>query len=222
MPNISYALLVLIILTSSACGTDSTGDDPTNTNTTSGLLVTSHTPSLNEVDVSLNSTISILFNSTLDESTISPSSIVLQDQNGAINSSVSHSNGTVTITPSSILDPSTVYTVTLQTTLENIDNEPLPTAYAWSFITGINTQPTAGLCDPLLPASGNIITANSSQASTLGTLVSSLNAGDTLLLEDGTYNLNGVSLRFNTPGVTLMKHQHNLRACSYQSYSFIE
>ncbi len=68
---------------------------------------------------------------------------------------------------------------------------------------------TGHFCYPLPAATGNTVTADPSDVSNLNSIVSNLNTGDTLLLADGDYQLNGVSLRFNTPGVTLRSASGN-------------
>lgn len=164
------------------------------------LTVSSYTPSFDAVDVALNSTIRVFFNSALIESSINATSVKLVDaSNATIAAVITHSNGILTIDPVSALEPLTQYTVSLSDTLKNTNGNTLPAGFSWRFIT----QATSGYCDPLPPASGNIITVDTSQSSNLDSIVASLNTGDTLLLEDGTYNLNGVSLWFNTPGVTM-------------------
>ena len=179
-------------------------------NTTTALVINSHTPLANEIDVPLSSSISVVFNSVLNESSINDTSVkLLAHDNVSIVTDISHSNGTIIITPVSSLEPLTQYTVTLLDTLKNIDNNTLSAEFSWGFITEKNITSTAGFCDPLPPASGKTITANTSQASNLNNIVSSLNTGDTLLLEDGTYSLNGIWLWFNTPGVTLRSASGN-------------
>ena len=64
-------------------------------------------------------------------------------------------------------------------------------------------------CDPLPAPGGNIVSASTSDVHNLDQIVSSLNTGDTLLLEDGIYLLNGTALWFNTPGVTLRSASGN-------------
>ena len=75
--------------------------------------------------------------------------------------------------------------------------------------TSAVTLQTNNFCDPLPVPGGNIVTASTSDVHNLDQIVSSLNTGDTLLLEDGTYLLNGTALRFSTPGVTLRSASGN-------------
>ena len=60
---------------------------------------------------------------------------------------------------------------------------------------------SSDLCPPLDPPSGPTITV--STVSELQNAVNTATAGDTILVTDGVYNLDGVYLRFDTPNVTL-------------------
>lgn len=68
---------------------------------------------------------------------------------------------------------------------------------------------TGNFCEPLAAPTDNIVRASVADVNNLDTIVSSLNTGDTLLLEDGVYQLNGTSLRFRTAGVTLRSASGN-------------
>jgi hypothetical protein len=57
------------------------------------------------------------------------------------------------------------------------------------------------LCPPLSPPTGSTVTV--STVTELENAVNSAASGDTILVTDGTYDLNGVYLRFDVPNVTL-------------------
>ncbi len=65
-------------------------------------------------------------------------------------------------------------------------------------------------CIPLPPPSGNIV--NVTTVSQLESAVNNATAGTTILVADGTYNLNGVYLRFDVPNVTLRSTSGNREA----------
>lgn len=65
----------------------------------------------------------------------------------------------------------------------------------------------ADLCPPLSAPTGNIV--NVSTVSELQNAVNTVSSGDTILIADGTYNLNGVYLRIDTPNVTLRSQSGN-------------
>ena len=89
-------------------------------------------------------------------------------------------------------------------------------------VTVANSE-TSAQCTPLLAPSGNIITVNPSQVQQLPGIVTSANQGDNILLEDGTYDLNGSVLWFSTPGVTLRSSSGNPEAVILDgSYSSTE
>jgi len=62
---------------------------------------------------------------------------------------------------------------------------------------------STSFCDPLPPPAGNLIHVYPSQAGELGAIVQAAATGDTILLHDGTYELHGDYLWFDTPGVTM-------------------
>lgn len=64
-------------------------------------------------------------------------------------------------------------------------------------------------CDPLPPATGAVIEVGPAQVAELQGIVGNAVTGDTILLEDGTYDLNGAYLQFTTPGVTLRSKSGN-------------
>lgn len=70
----------------------------------------------------------------------------------------------------------------------------------------------AGQCAPLPAPTGNIITVDPAQAANLDDIVNSAVSGDTILLADGTYELHGDYLWFDTPGVTLRSASGNREA----------
>jgi hypothetical protein len=68
----------------------------------------------------------------------------------------------------------------------------------------------SSLCLPLPAPTGNVITV--SNVSQLESAVNSASSGTTILVVDGTYNLNGVYLRFDTSNVTLRSASGNREA----------
>ena len=58
-------------------------------------------------------------------------------------------------------------------------------------------------CEPLGPPDGNLIAVGPDQVGELQGIVAAAETGDVILLEDGTYPLDGAYLWFGTPGVTL-------------------
>ena len=71
-------------------------------------------------------------------------------------------------------------------------------------------SPGGSLCPSLPPPSGHTVTV--STVSALENAVNNAASGDTILLTDGTYPLNGVYLRFDVPNVTLRSAGGNREA----------
>ncbi len=67
-------------------------------------------------------------------------------------------------------------------------------------------------CDPLPPPAGSVVHVYPAQASQLDALVAAAATGDTILLHDGTYDLHGDYLWFDTPGVTMRSASGNREA----------
>jgi hypothetical protein len=65
-------------------------------------------------------------------------------------------------------------------------------------------------CPPLAPSTGNLV--NVSTVQQLQKAVNSAVPGTAILVADGTYNLDGVYLQFDTPGVTLRSASGNREA----------
>jgi hypothetical protein len=68
---------------------------------------------------------------------------------------------------------------------------------------------TSSHCSALPAPGGNIVPVDPSQAADLDDIVRDAAVGDTILLADGTYNLNGDYLRFDTSGVTMRSDSGN-------------
>ena len=79
-------------------------------------------------------------------------------------------------------------------------------------------------CAPLPPPSGNVVTV--STVLELESAVNNAASGTTILVTDGIYNLNGVYLRFDTPGVTLRAASGNREAVildgNYQTTEIVQ
>ena len=69
---------------------------------------------------------------------------------------------------------------------------------------------TATMCSPLPPASGTVV--NVANVTQLENAVNTAVSGQTILIADGIYNLNGVYLRIDVPNVTLRSASGNREA----------
>jgi uncharacterized protein YcfL len=101
-------------------------------------VVSARAPRINATDVSINAVVTAAFSKPMDDATIDGSTFFVEDGSGQVPGSVSYDAGTQTATfaPSTPLDLSTVYTVTIDTGVESTSHEPLYGApEVWSFTT---------------------------------------------------------------------------------------
>ncbi len=64
-------------------------------------------------------------------------------------------------------------------------------------------------CPPLAAPTGNVVNVDTSQTAELQSIVSNASPGDTILLADGIYNLDGAHLWIDAPGLTLRSASGN-------------
>ena len=84
-----------------------------------------------------------------------------------------------------------------------------PPVYQASTGAAIRVAHAGAFCPSLPPAVGNVIDVYPSQASQLQSIVLNAFAGDTILLHDGTYNLNGDYVWIRAPGLTMRSASGN-------------
>jgi len=77
---------------------------------------------------------------------------------------------------------------------------------------GLPRGASPGACQPLPPPTGHTIEVYPSQVGQLRQIIQNATSGDTILLHDGTYALNGEYLWFATPNVTLRSYSGNREA----------
>ena len=74
------------------------------------------------------------------------------------------------------------------------------------------TPPPGGYCEPLPMPTEGIISVTTADMGTLDSIVGGASTGETVVLEDGTYTIDGQVLHFATPGVTLRSASGNREA----------
>jgi parallel beta-helix repeat protein len=93
-----------------------------------------HSP--NGTDVPVDKVIEVVFSEELDLEYITPSAILLKDQNGSfVNGTISYENLTLTFTPTMDLEPGSVYTVLVNKLLKDPAGNDLGTEFSWEFTT---------------------------------------------------------------------------------------
>ena len=100
--------------------------------------VGSVTPADLSIGVAMDTEISITFNESMAAATISASSITISP---AVSGSISYDTAAMraTFTPSTDLDASTTYTMTISTACTDAAGNALAAAYSWQFTTGSTT-----------------------------------------------------------------------------------
>ena len=139
-------LIVLGILLVFGCGLfpseDSTSTDTTPTDTTAPTI-SSTSPSSGANSVSISSNISINFSEEMDSSTINSTNITVADNNGnAVGGVVSYNNNFAIFNPSTDLNFSTTYAITVSTGVKDSAGNALASSYNWNF-TSANAAPKA-------------------------------------------------------------------------------
>ncbi len=74
------------------------------------------------------------------------------------------------------------------------------------------TPPPGGYCEPLPMPTEGIVSVTTADMGSLDSIVAGASTGETLVLEDGTYTIDGQVLHFATPGVTLRSASGNREA----------
>lgn len=112
---------------------------------TTGVLVApiviSTDPTHLETGVALNKMVAVTFNQAMNPLTINGSSFFFTQNGNTIPGSIAYAGNMASFTPSSLLLPSTVYTGTLTTDVENPAGTALMSTYTWTFTTASQLGP---------------------------------------------------------------------------------
>lgn len=182
----SIGILVLSALSVSSCKTPdvSGGAGPGGGGGVPALRVTSTSPSNLQSGVPTTTTISVTFNQDIDPATVTDTSF----NTGGITGTISVVGNVITFTPGSPspLPESKTYVVQLQSGsagIRGLDGSSLPSIFSWSFTTLSTTDCT----DPDVLCVDD--TAGPQQEySTIQSAVAVATAGQTVLVQNGTYS----------------------------------
>ena len=99
--------------------------------------ITGRTPSPNATNVPRDTNVQVQFSEPMNPATIDASSVHLRKQGSGtdVPASVSYSGTTATLDPNADLDPSAVYTVTVDGSVEDLAGNALGAPDSWSFTT---------------------------------------------------------------------------------------
>jgi hypothetical protein len=170
--------------------------------------VISTDPVNNALNVFMNTDVEANFSVPMDPTTISQTTFNIYQGTTLVVGTVNYSGTKVTFTPSTTLDPNTVYTATITTGARNVQGAPLESNYVWTFKTGTYLDPTVISINPANNAKGvplnKTVNATFSLAMnplTINTTTFTLSQGTTPITGIVTYS--GTTASFN-PAVDLL------------------
>jgi hypothetical protein len=108
-----------------------------------------------DVTVPLNQIVSATFSEPMDPGTIIGANFTLTWPSGTVTGVVSYAPSTnaLVFTPSANLLPTTTYTATISTGVQNVALQPMASSYTWIFETGTTTNTTSPELVSTVPAS---------------------------------------------------------------------
>jgi hypothetical protein len=117
-------------------------------------LVTSVSPVNGAIDINTGTTLDVVFNEAMNSSTITSSTIELRSGSTVVSATVTYNTTSLsaTLTPSSPLSPSTIYTATVKggaSGVKDAAGNALASDYTWSFTTA-SPPPNEGNGGPIL------------------------------------------------------------------------
>ncbi|HLN19886.1 MAG TPA: Ig-like domain-containing protein [Bacteroidales bacterium] len=130
-PFFISVVIVAFILIINGCTKEQIDKSPADL---TGPEITSVSPANNST-IAVSSTPEATFNEKIDETTLS-SAFIVRNGNNVIPGTVSYAEMKATFIPSVSFQPSTLYTCTITTALQDVSGNYLETDYIWSFTTG--------------------------------------------------------------------------------------
>ncbi len=147
-----YNVIILTIcgvlaLLLSACTEKSGTNDPNGNTDTTPPTVISTSPTNTQTNVPVGTNISIIFSEEMNPSTIAASTITIS---GGVVSTLSYANQTVTLDPTTNLNYSTTYTITVTSAVKDEAGNPMATQFSFTFTTevDVNGPPTVVATTP--------------------------------------------------------------------------
>jgi hypothetical protein len=157
-------------------------------------IVVSTSPVVNATGVSINTTVSAVFNEAMDAATINVMTFTLKQGTTAVPGLVTYNDSTATFSPISTLALNTTYTATITTGAKDPAGNAMVNDYVWSFTTGSSADIAAPLViytDPVNAATGVVLNKKISATFSEAMNASTLN-GVTFTLKQGTTPITGI------------------------------
>jgi hypothetical protein len=176
----------------------------TGTVTVDGLIISSNTtpplviasrPVAGATNVTVNTTLTVTFNETMDAATINSSNFILKDGSGnPVSGSFAYFVKTAAFKPGTNLSPNTTYTVTITSGVKDLAGNHMSNPYSWDFTTGITPDAIPPAAISTTPADGAINVRRNEVISALFNEAidySSIHAATFLLKESGGASVSG-------------------------------
>jgi hypothetical protein len=161
----STAALFALVLFAGACG-----DDPAPDPISARPTVTAFGPGSSALGVPRNATVTVQFSEAMAIATINANTFTLKAGLVAVPAVVTYSGTTATLTPSSILAASTLFTATLSMGAKDMQGDSLQSAKVWTFTTAA-TAATGPAIVNLGTAGSYVILAKSGISTTGATAI---------------------------------------------------
>lgn len=118
--------------------------------------ITGHSPLADELDVPVNSSITVAFSEPIDAATVTASTFLLSDGVDIIQGTVSANGQTATFTPIATMQWDTNYAATITTGVCDLAGNALAADYTWSFTTGAEPDTIPPVITAVLPANNAV------------------------------------------------------------------
>jgi methionine-rich copper-binding protein CopC len=182
------AMLLVVLVTGCKKDDNDTGVRPT---------VTSTDPMNEATGIAINSVISATFSESMDPSTLTTSTFLLEQGIAIVTGTVEYVGENVTFTPDANLAPNATYSATITTGAKNLSGKPLTDDYIWTFTTSSVADiahPTVTQTEPLNSATEVAINrkvlvtfSEPMEPTTITGLTFTLNQGSTPVTGEVTY-----------------------------------
>jgi hypothetical protein len=194
------ALYVILLAVFAASCAKEVVNDQTAANPLSTAVIAETLPANLADTVAVNPVVAVTFQSTVNPTDVSASTITLLEGTTPVQGTVSVSSNTATFTPAADLKPNTSYTATVKTTLKggSLDKKGNDNEHSWSFKTGTHHRANALSVVSVLPLNSAVSVAVAVQptvtfsedltATTFKTTKITLKQGSTTVAGSVTYS----------------------------------
>jgi len=168
--------------------TDTTGTEADTTAPT----VTPGTPAHNAAGVAVNTTVTAVFSETMDDTTVTDTTLLVNDGVSNVAGTVTYSDLTATFTPTANLAYSTTYTVTILSTVADLAGNAMVTNASWSFTTSSDSETFLPTVSSVMPEDGATdVAINTTVTATYEVIDAVTLAATTFVVNDGVSDIPG-------------------------------